>query len=88
MAELKSIFGTDAHIILGGGVVFHEPPGYVFDYHGLEEMASIPIVTPNRITGEGRMKVRGRDKAEANIHKKRKKARKISKQSRRRNRHG
>lgn len=57
-------------------------------YEAMKEIYRIPIVTPNRITGEGRMKCRGRDKAEANIHKKRKKARKISKQSRRRNRHG
>lgn len=58
------------------------------DLRAMKELASVPIVTPNRITGVGRTKVRGRDKAEANIHKKRKQARKIQKQSRRRNRHG
>lgn len=58
------------------------------DFGTLKEVYDMPVVTPNRITGEGRMKCRGMDKAEANIHKKRGKARKMAKQSRRRNRHG
>lgn len=58
------------------------------DFSAMKEIYNMPVVTPNRITGEGRMKCRGRDKAEANIHKKRGKARKMAKQSRRRNRHG
>lgn len=61
---------------------------YYSDCSAMKEIYNEPVVTPNRITGVGRMKLRGRDKAEANIHKKRKKARKISKQSRRRNRDG
>ena len=45
------------------------------------------VVKPNRITGEGRMKPRGTDKAKANIRKKKKNARKMTKQSRKINRH-
>ena len=58
------------------------------DFSTMKEIYNMPVVTPNRITGEGRMKCRGMDKAEANIYKKRGKARKMAKQSRRRNRHG
>ena len=58
------------------------------DCSAMKEIYNMPVVIPNRITGEGRMKCRGMDKAEANIHKKRGKARKMAKQSRRRNRHG
>jgi len=58
------------------------------DFSAMKEIYNMPVVTPNRVTGEGRMKCRGNDKAKTNIHKKRGKARKMAKQSRRRNRHG
>lgn len=58
------------------------------DYSAMKEIYNMPVIIPNRITGEGRMKCRGMDKAKADIHKKRGKARKMAKQSRRRNRHG
>lgn len=45
-----------------------------------------PDPQPDRITGVGRMRIRGRDKAPANMGHKRKAARKMTKQSRRRNR--
>jgi len=56
------------------------------DYAAMKEIYNMPVVIPNRITGVGRTKVRGRDKVKDNIHKKRKKARKMAKQSKRRNR--
>lgn len=56
------------------------------DFSTMKEIYNMPVVTPNRITGEGRMKCRGGDKVKDNIHKKRKKARKMVKQSKRRNR--
>lgn len=45
-----------------------------------------PDPQPDRISGVGRMRIRGRDKTPANEGKKRKAARKMTKQSRRRNR--
>lgn len=45
-----------------------------------------PIVEPNRITGVGRCKGRGPDKAPKNQHKKKHTAAKMKKESRRRNR--
>ena len=53
---------------------------------GAEPLA-LPIEQkPNLITGVGRMRIRGRDKTPANEGQKRKAARKMTKQSRRRNR--
>lgn len=53
---------------------------------GLRWSAPPPIVEPNRITGVGRAKGRGPDKAPRNELKRKRKATKIKKQSRRRNR--
>ena len=48
-----------------------------------DSFASYPIVKPNRITGEGRMKIRGANKLG---DKKKKQHRKMAKKSRRANR--
>ena len=55
--------------------------GYVLD----DFATSLPAA-PNLITGEGRMRVRGRDKVEAHHKQKKKRARSVAKQSKRRNR--
>ena len=55
-------------------------------WSGWKECHTLPA-NPNRITGEGRMRIRGRDKAAARDRKKWKKAHKAAKESRRKNRH-
>lgn len=55
--------------------------GYFLD----DFKAPLPA-TPDLITGQGRMRVRGRDKVETHHKQKKKRARSIAKQSRRRNR--
>jgi hypothetical protein len=52
-----------------------------------KECYALPTIKPSRITGEGRMRVRGRDKEPVRDKKKRKRSNKAVKQSRRRNRH-
>lgn len=47
-----------------------------------EPFKDVPIVKPNRITGEGRMRLRGRDKRR---DQKKHQRRKMAKQSRRKN---
>ena len=53
--------------------------GYFFAH----EFFTLPIVKPNRITGEGRMKIRGADKC-GDLKKKQR--RKMARESKRRNR--
>ena len=56
-------------------------------FGAFDNLASLPPdPVPNRITGVGRMRVRGRDKSPVRDHRKWKNARKQSRQSRRRNR--
>lgn len=57
-----------------------ESPRYGLDF------VSVPVVKPNRITGEGRFHKRGRDKAARNLKGKKRIARKQKKLGRRRNR--
>lgn len=54
-----------------------------FVYSSNESFASYPVIKPNRITGEGRMKFRGANKLG---DKKKKVHRKIAKKSKRQNR--
>ena len=53
-----------------------------YDYYS-EPMATYPIVKPDRITGEGRMKIRGANKLS---DKKKRQHRKMAKKSKRANR--
>lgn len=57
-----------------------ESPRYGLDF------VSVPVVKPNRITGEGRFHKRGRDKVGRNLKEKKRIARKQKKLGRRRNR--
>ena len=57
-----------------------------YPYDDLGRIDLPPIVEPNRITGVGRMKARGPDKAPKNQHKKKHAATRMKKQSWRRNR--
>ena len=57
-----------------------------YPYSNIGRIDLPPIVEPNRITGVGRCKGRGPDKAPKNRHKKKHAAAKMKKQSRRRNR--
>ena len=50
------------------------------------DFVSAPVVKPNRITGEGRFHMRGRDKVGRNLKEKKRIARKQKKLGRRRNR--
>lgn len=52
----------------------------------IKECFSQPTIKPNRITGEGRMRIRGKDKAPAIDKRKWKGRTKTTKQSRRKNR--
>lgn len=57
-----------------------ESPRYGLDF------VSVPVVKPNRITGEGRFHKRGRDKVGRNLKEKKRIARRQKKLGRRRNR--
>lgn len=61
--------------------------GYWGSMHEMKEFCAEPIIKPSRITGEGRMRIRGRDKVATIDKKNRKRKSKAIKQSRQRNRH-